>query len=476
MLMRPHIDVLLCVNFFSSALLGFGVELVEQDLLLVKKTNIASSRTQQPHNHNNNNNCDDFAAAAATDGTCFGRALKNKYFLLAHNFTNLNHGSFGTVPRQVAERQHALFLEQEAYPDTWFRKSYFDYVNESRNLVASLIQAQVKDVVLVENASSAVNAVLRSIGLERGDVVLRLSTAYGMVVETLSYLQQTAGIEVIVVDVQFPMTGKEQIATAVREALVNHSNVKLCVFSHISSMPAVIEPLMELVQVVKEVSPPSLILVDGAHAPGQIDLNVPSYDVDFYVGNCHKWLYGNKGTAFLWVAAEQQTSLSPEPTCISSSGKHDFIGRFSYTGTRDYTGFAALSAAFQFRNFLGGEKQIIDYCHALAIKAGNMLANAWNTSLLVPETMTGFMVNVILPSRNKDAIIHMQEQLNSTYSIYMVVGAVPDSNDLNRDPIYATRLSAQVYLEMDDFFPLAILVPALLKEGERLHSPEILTA
>ena len=419
------------------------------------------------------------------DGTCYGVHLRTKDFYLATNFTNLNHGSFGTVPRQVHAAQEEFFLRQEQHPDDWFRKQHYQTLDTSRDAIAQYVRANAEDIVLVENASSAVNAILRSMGLQRGDKVLRLSTAYGMVVNTLDYLAESAGILVIVVEVRFPVLGPDQIVSAVGKVLQEHPDIKLCVFSHISSMPAMVEPLHQLVDTVHSVaSDDAQVLVDGAHAPGQIELNIPSYGVDYYLGNCHKWLYAPKGTAFLWVAPRHQTQSFPEPTVISSKNALglDFVDRFSYTGTRDYTAFATLPAAFKFRHYLGGEERILTYCHNLAVAAGEYLAAAWGTNLLVPATMSGFMINVILPSTNATAIKEMQEELDKKHGIYIVYGSIDivvadetedkckrQYDDTYRScstkTIYSTRLSAQVYLGMVDFRPLGNLVPQLL------HSP-----
>jgi len=97
---------------------------------------------------------------------CYGKEVRDKLFLMADGFINLNHGSFGTVPKKVAESQYSYFLEQESYPDTWFRTSYYKYIDNSRNLIANYVNASVDDIVLVENASSAMNAILRSLGLK----------------------------------------------------------------------------------------------------------------------------------------------------------------------------------------------------------------------------------------------------------------------------------------------------------------------
>ena len=435
---------------------------------------------------------DDSAACEfkTVDGICYGTELRKTHFYLAENFTNLNHGSFGTVVRPVHAAQEEFFVMQESYPDRWFRKQYYDALEVSRQLISDFVGAQSSDVVLVENASSAVNSILRSLDLQKGDKVLRLSTAYGMVTNTLNYLSEIVGIEVLVANVTYPIADDTQIIGAVTDVLKRHPDVKLCVFSHISSLPAIVEPLTSLVEQVRSNTNDALILVDGAHAPGQIDLNIPSLDVDFYLGNCHKWLYAPKGTAFLWVDEKHTTATFPEPSVISSANAvgSDYDQRYKYTGTRDYTAFATLPAALEFRRYLGGEDQIKRYCHQLAVNAGKYLASAWGTTLLVPPQMTAFMVNIVLPSTDATAIKLMQEELNETYGIYIVYGSVEVTvkTDNHQDrkecinggkatkkdtacqkrTVYVTRLSAQVYLDMNDFIELGRLVPELLRKEE----------
>lgn len=402
------------------------------------------------------------------DGVCFGHQLKNEKFLLADGFTNLNHGSYGTVAKPVAERQYAYFLEQEAYPDTWFRTNYFTYVDTARSMLAAAVNATTDDLVLVENASSAMNSILRSLGLKGGDKVLYLSTAYGMVTETLSWLVDTEGIELVEVKVDFPMSGSEQMMGAVTSALKANPDVKLCIFSHISSMPAVIEPIEEFIPLVRSLSS-ALVVVDGAHAPGQIPVDLGSLGADFYLGNCHKWMYAPKGTAFLWTTPAQQlgdesNQRSPEPTVISSSGKHDYVGRYSYTGTRDYTHFTSVPEALKFREYLGGDSVIMGYCSKLANDGAKLLVNKWNTRMLVPLNMSAFLFNVVLPSSDVDALMYVQQTLDVDYHIYFVFGSVESSTGDSTETIWFARLSAQVYLELSDFEKLGDLVLELLKK------------
>jgi hercynylcysteine S-oxide lyase len=137
----------------------------------------------------------------------------------------------------------------------------------------------------------------------------------------------------------------------------------------------------------------------------------------------------------------------------------------SLLGTRDYTGLCAIPTAFEFRSFLGGDQTISSYCHELALTAGSELSRAWNTSLLVGADLTGFMVNIILPSTDVDAIAFMRDALDTQYNIYIVYDVIPSDKSLTGEEIYFTRLSAQVYLELKDFMRLATLVPELLAQG-----------
>eukprot|EP01035_Chromulina_nebulosa_P018313 gene18313-23999_t len=335
------------------------------------------------------------------DGIKFGKQLRNKHFLLDPTYNNLNHGSFGTIPRPVLEKQNELVLLQESNPDKWFRETIYTLSENSRVKLAELVNADVNDLVLVENASSAVNSILRTLNLQKGDKVLYLSTAYGMVIDTLKYIEKTQSITIIIVPLPYPLTNSQIIVDLVQRTLQEYS-----------------------------------------------------------LGNCHKWIYSPKGTAFLWVHKGLRTDIFPSPSVISSSGKYDYIGRYTYTGTRDYTAFGGIVAGLDFYNYLGGYEQIYNYNHNLIIIASKILIDAWKTGFLIDESMVGFMSNIILPTNNYDAMMYMQKKMESDYHTYIVVGSV-ESNDKK---IYFIRLSGQVYLELDDFITVKDLIPKLLNE------------
>lgn len=401
----------------------------------------------------------------------YGNSLLASDFLMRPGLSNFNHGSFGTVPRTVMERHIALLQEQESCPEVWFRETYFKYVNQARERIAELIRAPLDDVVLVENASTAVNAILRSFPFHAGDVVLVFSSAYQMVTETLHFLNYHAKVETVEMPITYPVASSQHFIDLLTQYLALYEGrVKLCVFSHISSMPTIIEPVEVLTSLAKKAG--AQVLVDGAHAPGILDIDVAQIGCDYYTGNCHKWLFASKGSAFLWTARRvyhPDDSLDapddphPQPVVISSTGKQDYVGRFEYTGTRDYVAFCSLPSAFDFiEGRLGGIAIMREYCQTLLRQGCDYLVGEWGTSYLVPLTMCGVMANVILPSNSEEELTQLQRKLLDEYNLTMVFKKVP-SIEREGQWIFYIRVSAQVYLEMKDFHILANAVKTILK-------------
>lgn len=400
------------------------------------------------------------------DITEYGNHLRSE-FHLALELTQLNHGSFGVVPREVMKHQIQVLEEQESHPDRWFRGIYFKYVEESRRTLANLINAKnVDDVVLVENASSAVNSVLRSMRFNAGDKILVLSTSYQMVLDTLQWLVGEFQVEIIQAVLDYPINSDRDIIQPFQECIsqLPFGNVKLAIFSHITSMPAMIEPVKELTSICK-VKGCKYVLIDGAHAPGHVPIDVEDIGCDFYTGNCHKWLYAPKGAAFMWIRNEHQSSSFPQPTVISSSKKYDFIGRFEYTGTRDYTAFSSINEGINFQKKHGGYEKIYSYCHKLIVDAGQRLSATWGTYLLVNNPdMIGFMINIVLPTNDGDIAAKVQSELDLEYNIYIVIASVRLKNG---ETVYFTRLSSQIYLEMEDYLKIEYLVPNLIQKYQQ---------
>lgn len=226
------------------------------------------------------------------EGDIFGRDLRGKHFWVKH--TNLNHGSFGAVPEEVSLRQFNLLKEQESHCDKWFRCSYLQYMQEARQRVADLICCEDKEeVVLVQNSSDACNSIVKSLlsisnqNQTGRTTVLVFSTAYGMVMNLLHYLKNTSSFDVqlIVVQVNFPVIDKQQLLDALEANLT--SSVSMCIFSHISSMPTMLEPVEDMCRLARKRCPQAMLIVDGAHAPGNVDIDVNRIGADCYFGNLH---------------------------------------------------------------------------------------------------------------------------------------------------------------------------------------------
>jgi isopenicillin-N epimerase len=214
--------------------------------------------------------------------------------------------------------------------------------------LGAFIGAQGKDIVFVENATTGCNAVLRSLRLVAGDEILMLSHGYPAVRNAVRYVTERAGARMTEAVVPFPRPQPAAIIAAVGAALTPRTRV--AVIDHITSPSALVLPIGEITTLCHSAGVP--VLVDGAHAPGQVALDLHAIGADWYVGNCHKWLCAPKGCGFLWAAPGRQVDL--HPVTISHGFGKGFIAEFDWTGTADRTAFFCATAAIEFHRLLGG--------------------------------------------------------------------------------------------------------------------------
>lgn len=427
--------------------------------------------------------------ATAAQTPKFGKQLRQTEFLL--NYTNFNHGSFGACPKSILQYQSSLRLQQEQQPDVWFRRHYRHLINATRSKVAAYVglssSQDVDGLVLVESASTAVNSILRSFPWNVGasDILVMFSVAYPMVKFTAEWLADEYQVQVIQVPVVFPITeqqGNDAFLKPMQQVLNQLSSqgtlgrLRMVVLDHIVSTPAAKEPIKELAAMVKSYQPACFVLVDGAHAMGQVrsldltELGGEGRNIDAYLSNGHKWLYSPKGSAFLWVNPTSGfvTDTFPEPTVISSENPVDagtsLPLRYLYVSTRDYTAFASMGAAIDFRqSTLGGEAAVYEYCRNLALSSKHYLMDLWKVEAMVPDEMEEFMVNIELPAGidSIDTGKALMENLEARHGIYMIVLYDGPSGR------FYTRLSAQVYLVLEDFQRLGMLVLDFVEDTHR---------
>ena len=415
------------------------------------------------------------AAAAAVDSAAltpaapaFGHAMLAE-FSFEPGYLNLNHGSYGSAPRSVTASAAAWTAACEANPDAWFRfpDRLWPAYEALRQRLARAIGSGTNDTVMVENASQGVNAVLRSLARSAPPAprnkLLLLSTAYFMVKETAQYL--SPGLSPLLVNVSLPMTDAALLA-AVGAALAAHAGeVYAASFSHIVSVPGVLLPVKALTALCHAHG--VLVLIDGAHALGQVPVDVADIGAEFWLGNAHKWLYGAKGSALLWVAPHAQALIEPTTISWEGRGATHFLLAFSYVGTTSYSNYLAMGAALDFRERVGGDAAIIAYMHDLAVRGGALLARAWATDVLHGEAQYAAMVDVRVPVSNATVAGGLGAALMARYHTFV---PIYDIGGVGGTPgVYYARVSAQIFNELGDFQYLADAVTTLLAEEALLN-------
>ena len=219
----------------------------------------------------------------------FGRPMRDEHFLFAPSYTPLNHGSFGTYPKMVQKRLREIQALSEARPDEFQRYLFPAMLDQSREVLAEYLGVPSDEVVLITNATLAINVVLRSLRFEEADVILHLSTLYGSVEMTIEYLKETTPVGNVKTAVNYPIDDKELMANfkaSIKSAKSGGKNVKMAIFDTVSSLPGVRVPWESLVEVCRAEG--ILSMVDGAHGVGHIPLNLSGVKPDFFTSNCHK--------------------------------------------------------------------------------------------------------------------------------------------------------------------------------------------
>jgi len=392
----------------------------------------------------------------------FGHSLL-PLFNFRSGYINLNHGSYGSVPKSIINSKLEWVSYVEENPDRWFRNEVYNRMDGIREQVANYVGADTEDVVFVENASHGVNSVLRSIqiGFQPGCTqckILLLDIAYGMVKKTVKFLSDSYGIPSLEIHIPFP-TDSNTIVSLVTETLNNNPDIVFASFDHIVSVPAIILPVKELVQVCR--SKGVSVMIDGAHAMGQIPINIKDIDPDYYLSNGHKWMYTPKGSAFLWVRKDKQITTWPTTISGGGTGANQYQLYFSYEGTSDYSSYLCFPTALEFRTQLG-DKAIMDYMHNLASEGGSLLAQLWNTEKLVDDSMIGAMVNVRVPSTNETLLQNLSDIILNRYNTYVPLYTLQRTNR------WYVRVSAQIFNEISDFQYYGEAVLEVLREHKEI--------
>ena len=298
------------------------------------------------------------------------------------------------------------------------------------------------DWAFVENATAGLNAVIASIGLAPGDELICLSQVYGAVANTLRFHAERSGARIVVLPVPAPFEDAAPLFATLKAAI--GPKTRFACFDHITSAGAVVMPIARLAEIRHRHGVP--VAVDGAHAPGQMAVDVPALGVEWYVGNLHKWAFAAKGTGVIWCRPERQAEL--HPLAISHYLGQGFAAEFDYSGTRDNSNWLAVPAALDYFAGLGPEA-VYAHNRALADAAGTLLATAWGTEKAAGPGFRASMASVRLPGvgGDRETVLRVAKRLRHEHGIIAGV--------MSLDGGLWIRVSAQIYNEIGDYERLA---------------------
>ncbi|CAF4905305.1 unnamed protein product [Rotaria sp. Silwood1] len=374
----------------------------------------------------------------------FGHSLL-PLFSLDPSYININHGSYGSAPKYVHDKLREYQLKAEHNPDRWFRLDLQIEMENLRKKLSKYINCDPDDLVILENASAGVNSILKSLKFQSNETILYYDIAYGMVKLTLQYISTELFTQEQIIQIEIDHQTIQNIDLLLKktqDVIDKIKNVKLIIFDHISSVPAILFDIETMIKYFRQQE--ILTLIDGAHAVGAIELNLTKLDPDFYLSNTHKWLYNHRSACLLYVKKDLQKLIHP---IITSFGYlQSFQNEFFWLGTKDYSPYLTISDALDFRQTIANETDIFNYNHQLAIQAGNLIANMWNSSTLTSnETFISTMNNIELPlyfdTRNK--MNNLYQKLINQYNIFLPM--------FRFDNKFYCRISAQIYMELEDY-------------------------
>lgn len=385
---------------------------------------------------------------------------------------HLNHGSFGACPAEVLELQAELRAEMEANPVAFMLRRYQPALERSRLALAEFVEADADGLVFVPNATYGVNSVLRSIEprLEPGAELLITSHTYNACRNAVSATAERVGASVVTADIPFPIGRAEEAVAAVLDVVSDRT--ALILVDHVTSPTALILPVQEIIAAIDASVP---VLVDGAHAPGMIDVDLSTLGASFYTANCHKWICAPKGAAFLWVHEAARSWTMPAAV---SHGYNDgwpgsgsrFHAQFDWTGTDDPTARLCVGEALAVvgAHHQDGWPGVRASNHDLALAGRRIVAEALGAALPAPDSMIGSIASLPVPPEGEataSIFDPLTEALHAGWSIEVPVFAWPAS------PERLLRMSAQQYNHIAHYETLAEALIAELDRPVRPGSP-----
>ena len=380
-----------------------------------------------------------------------------QYWSLNSSITFLNHGSFGACPLPVLAAQQRWRARMEQQPLQFFGRDLEAFLDQARVELAAFVGADADALAFVPNATTAINTVLRSLVFVPGDELLTTNQEYNACRNALDYVAERYGLTIVVAAVPFPIESPEQVVEAILSCV--SAKTRLALIDHVVSQTGLVFPLAALVQALSQRGVETL--VDGAHAPGMVPLDLHTLGATYYTGNCHKWLCAPKGAAFLYVQRDRQAAIRPLTISHGANSprtdRSRFRLEFDWTGTGDPTAYLCVPEAIRVMGSLlpGGWEALMAHNHALAIAGRQVLCETLKVPPPCPAAMLGSLAVVQLPDGNPQTL---QDALLERYQLEVPI--VPYPTPSSR----LVRISAQLYNRLEQYAALAGAIAALLGE------------
>jgi isopenicillin-N epimerase len=365
----------------------------------------------------------------------------------------LNHGSFGATPRIVLDAQTELRSRMERNSMQFFLRDLECLLDEARTAVGRFVDAKPDDLAFIPNATTGVNAVLRSLDFAPGDELLVTDHEYNACRNVLDYAAARASAKVVVAPLPFPLLREDAVVEAIVAKVTPRT--KLLLVDHVTSPTGLVLPVA---RIAAELAPRGIdVLIDGAHAPGMVDLSLErlSPHVPFYTANCHKWLCAPKGAAFLWVRKDRQRDVRPHVISHGANSprtdRSHFLLEFDWAGTVDPTAVLCIGKSIEVLQTL--DPAFRETNRSLTLEARKILCDALGVAPPSPASMIGSLAAIPIPDGDNMAL---QDALFREHRIEVPIMPWPAS------PKRLVRVSAQLYNTREQYAYLAKTLIALI--------------
>ncbi|VDH92280.1 hercynylcysteine sulfoxide lyase [Mytilus galloprovincialis] len=378
----------------------------------------------------------------------FGKDIRQKEFTFEEDVCFINHGAHGAVPKRVQEARKIILDEIDSHPEKWYRHTRKKKWIAARNAIANFVNANPEDLVFIENVTTGVNTILRSIRFRPDDIILYTNQSYPGVQKACQATARFSDIRSECLHLEYPVHADEEIVKQYVEYFEKNPNVRLVIIDHIICFSGLKMPVEKLVMLCNEHG--ILCMIDGAHAAGQVHLDIESLNADFYTGNLYKWLYTPRGCAILHVKRIHHDLIFPVVTSIGY--QMSLTDSFINQGTRDDSAYSVVPESIHFHRKIGGFEKLHEYAECILSKVVPMLTSSWKTDVLVmPEDMKAPCISVVrlpeLPGYTLPEDEHILRRLfHQRCKEYNVV-----SSFVVIDSVFYCRLCVNVYNTLEDY-------------------------